>query len=224
MREFSRALAGMHVIVTSGPTREPLDPVRYITNHSSGKQGHAIAAAFANAGARVTLISGPVEIPDPEGVTTIHVNTAAQMLEATLAALPADVAVCAAAVADWTPQTVADHKMKKRADEDTLTVTFVKTADILKTVGHHAARPSVVVGFAAETNDVLAYGRKKLDSKNADMICANDVSGGAVFGADATHLYAITRNGHDDWGVCDKATAAQKIVSAVSNLLKHRYA
>lgn len=219
MMPANNAFAGKHVIVTSGPTREPLDPVRYISNHSSGKQGHAIAAAFAAAGARVTLISGPVSIADPAGVTCVHVGTAKEMLAATLAALPADIAIFSAAVADWTPKTVADHKMKKRANEDELTITFVKNPDILKTIGHASNRPQMVVGFAAETNDVIKYATGKLESKNADLILANDVSQGAVFGSDTTHLYCVTKTGTDDWGACDKQQAADRLVSTVAKLI-----
>lgn len=213
------ALAGRHVIITSGPTHESIDPVRFIGNRSSGKQGHAIAAAFAAAGARVTLVSGPVSIPDPAGVTCVHVETAQQMLDAVTAALPADIAVCAAAVADWRPKNVVDHKMKKRANEDELSITLVRNADILRTLGHSPARPPVLVGFAAETNDILSYARGKLVAKNADLILANDVSGGAIFGSDATHLVAVTASGHDDWGPIDKLQAATRIVAAATELL-----
>lgn len=212
-------LQGLHVIVTSGPTFEPIDPVRFIGNRSSGKQGHAVAAAFADAGARVTLISGPVKIPDPAGVKTIHVETADQMLAAAIAALPADVAVCAAAVADWRAQSIAEHKLKKRDGEDTLTLTLTRNPDILTTLGQDRLRPRIVVGFAAETENVVANARKKLVAKGADIILANNVGGGAVFGADATQLIAVTEDNADDWGPLKKLQAAQKIVAAVTTLL-----
>lgn len=216
------SLKGLHVIVTSGPTYEPIDPVRFIGNRSSGKQGHAVAAAFADMGAKVTLITGPVKIPDPLGVTTIHVETAGQMLAAAVAALPADVAVCAAAVADWRAREVAPHKLKKRAGEDTLTLTLTRNPDILATLGHDRLRPRVVVGFAAETQNIIANARAKLAAKGADLILANDVGGGAVFGSDATRLIAVTTTSHDDWGDLNKQQSAQKIVGAVTRLIQEK--
>jgi phosphopantothenoylcysteine decarboxylase/phosphopantothenate--cysteine ligase len=215
-------LRGLHVIVTSGPTYEPIDPVRFIGNRSSGKQGHAVAAAFADVGARVTLITGPVKITDPAGVTTIHIETADQMLAAAIAALPADVAVCAAAVADWRAKHVAEQKMKKRDGEDELSIALVRNPDILTTLGQDRLRPRIVVGFAAETENVVANARKKLNAKGADLILANNVGGGAVFGADATQLIAVTANNADDWGPLKKLQAAQKIVAAVGTLLKEK--
>ena len=216
----STNMKGRHVVVTSGPTYEPIDPVRFIGNRSSGKQGHAIAAAFADAGARVTLITGPVKIPDPHGVTTVHVETAQEMLDAVNAAMPADVTVCAAAVADWRAKQVADRKMKKREGDDELTITLVRNPDIISTIGHGDNRPEVLVGFAAETHDVVKYARGKLVAKKADLILANDVGGGAVFGSDLTQLIAITADAADDWGPLNKQQSAQKIVSAVSRMLK----
>lgn len=210
-------LSGKHILVTSGPTQEPIDPVRYLSNHSSGKQGHAIAAAFAAQGARVTLVSGPVSIADPKGVTTIHVKTAKDMLNAVLNALPADVAVCAAAVADWTPANVIDHKMKKRAGEDTMALNLVKTADILKTLSTHAMRPTIVVGFAAETDAHLDHAREKLETKKCDLLLVNDVSGGKVFGADETHIHVLDHTGTTDWGAMRKDEVATKLVQLLSS-------
>lgn len=210
------SLNNLHIIVTSGPTREAIDPVRYISNHSSGKQGHAIAAACAKAGARVTLVCGPVTIPDPAGVKTIRVESAKDMMDAVLAALPADIAICAAAVADWRPANPADHKLKKRENEDEMTIKLVKNPDILATLAHHASRPKLVVGFAAETGNPAEFARAKLESKGVDLILANDISNGAVVGKDDTHLFAVTRAGIDDWGKMDKTAAAEKLVRIIS--------
>ena len=165
------------MLVTSGPTHEPIDPVRYLANRSSGRQGHAIAEAAAAAGARVTLVSGPVTIPDPAGVTVVHVETARQMLEAVEAALPADVAVMAAAVADWRAAAESGGKIKKDGSGRPPALALTENPDILATIGrHHTLRPALVVGFAAETDDLLANARKKLAAKGADWILANDVS------------------------------------------------
>lgn len=234
-------LKGRHVVVTSGPTYEPIDPVRFLGNRSSGKQGHAIAAAFADLGARVTLVTGPVKIPDPFGVSVVHVKTAQQMLDAVLESLPADVAICAAAVSDWRAKDIADKKIKKKGGpEEELTLTFVRNPDILGTLGslpppsnsplppegggmggreNAPVRPQIVVGFAAETHDVVVYARDKLERKHADLILANNVDGGAVFGSDLTHLIAVSRTGVDDWSGLNKQQAAQRIVAAVSGLL-----
>lgn len=220
-------LKGIHAIVTSGPTREHIDPVRYISNESSGKQGHAIAEAFARAGARVTLITGPVAIPDPVhgNITVVRVISARDMLAAAESALPADIAVCAAAVADFRPSDIVDHKIKKRAGDNTMTITLVENPDILKTLGHHATqRPAIVAGFAAETENVIAYAQGKLEKKRADVIFANSVAGGAVFGQDDTHLTMVTATKNEDWGVLDKQQAAMEIVATLARLLKPKVA
>src|SRR5215468_4921263 len=167
-----RPLAGRKAIVTSGPTHEPIDPVRYIANRSSGRQGHAIAGALAALGADVTLVSGPVTIPDPVGVTVVRVERAEEMRDAVLAALPADIAVMVAAVADWRVASAADRKIKKHAGESIPTLALTENPDILRTVGHHTLRPKLVVGFAAETQDVESNARSKLERKGADMIVA----------------------------------------------------
>ena len=171
-----KPLAGKKIIVTSGPTHEPIDPVRYIANRSSGKQGHAIAAALAELGADVRLVSGPVTIADPAGVTVTHVETARQMLGAVESLLPADAAVMVAAVADWRTENEAGEKIKKEPGKGAPTLTMTENPDILRTVGHHEKRPKLVIGFAAETNDLIANATAKLTRKGADMIVANDVS------------------------------------------------
>ena len=187
------ALSGKRVLVTSGPTHEPIDPVRFIANRSSGKQGHAIAAAAAAAGADVMLVSGPVNLPDPPGVTVVKVETAQQMLDAVEQALPADVAVFAAAVADWRPERPSDSKIKKQAG-GTPTLALVENPDILSTIAHRkSGRPRLVIGFAAETDDVIANAKAKLAKKGCDWILANDVSPETgIMGGDANTIHLVT--------------------------------
>ncbi|MEN3144584.1 bifunctional phosphopantothenoylcysteine decarboxylase/phosphopantothenate--cysteine ligase CoaBC [Ochrobactrum sp. WV_118_8] len=217
-------LKGRKVIVTSGPTYEALDPVRFVGNRSSGKQGHAIAAAFAALGAEVHLISGPVSIPNPEGVKVTHVESAEQMLEAVQASLPADVAVMAAAVADWQAVNVAPMKMKKEPGQDRMNIEFKRNPDILSTVGHAENRPILVVGFAAETNDLIANAQIKLTNKKADIIVANDVSvageNSGAFGKESNKVYLISRNGVEDWPSLSKAEVADRIALRVSATLE----
>ena len=214
-------LAGRHVLVTSGPTHEPIDPVRYLANRSSGRQGHAIAEAAAAAGARVTLVSGPVILPDPAGVAVVHVETARQMLEAVEAALPADVAVMAAAVADWRAAAESGGKIKKDGSGRPPALALTENPDILATVGrHHTLRPALVVGFAAETDDLLANGEKKRAAKGADWILANDVSprSGIMGGAEnAVHL--ISRDGVEDWPRMAKSDVARRLVERIAEKL-----
>ncbi len=217
-----RPLAGKHVLVTSGPTHEPIDPVRYLANRSSGKQGHAIAVAAAAAGARVTLVSGPVAIADPPGVTTVHVVTAREMLAAVEAALPADIAVFAAAVADWRVAGEAVQKLKK-AGEEAPALHLVENPDILATIaGRTAGRPAYVVGFAAETRDVLAHGSAKLARKRCDLIVANDVSqsgagiAGGVMGGDANAVHLISASGVETWPVMSKEAVAERLVAHIA--------
>jgi len=214
----SQPLAGLSFVVTSGPTEEPLDPVRFISNRSSGKQGHAIAEALANAGAKVHLVSGPVTLPDPRHVEVTRVETAEQMLSAVLASLPADGAIFVAAVADWRAAAIAEHKIKKSGGPDEeLTLHFVRNPDILATIGHHAQRPRLVIGFAAETRDVIENAGAKLRSKGADWIFANDVSNAAgVFGGDRNHVHLLSSNGVEDIGAGSKAEIAEQIVSRIS--------
>ena len=213
-----KPLAGAHAIVTSGPTHEPIDPVRYIANRSSGKQGHAIAAALARLGARVTLVSGPVSIPDPKGVETVHVETARQMQAAVEAALPADIAVMVAAVADWRTAGEATQKMKKEGSERPPLLELTENPDILKGLGHHARRPRLVVGFAAETNDVEKHARGKLERKRADWIVANDVSPeGGVMGGDRNAVRIVTRDGVEAWPDMPKDEVAAQLSRRIAD-------
>jgi len=209
-----KPLAGKRAIVTSGPTHEPIDPVRYIANRSSGTQGHAIAAALARAGADVTLVSGPVTLADPRGVKTIHVERAEEMRDAVLAALPADIAVMVAAVADWRVASASGEKIKKQADGAVPTLALTENPDILRTVGHHEKRPALVVGFAAETQDIESNGRAKLDRKGADIIVANDVSPETgVMGGTRNRVAIISRDGIDSWPDMAKSDVAEKLVA-----------
>lgn len=207
-----KPLSGMKAIVTSGPTHEPIDPVRYIANRSSGKQGHAIAAALARLGAEVTLVSGPVTIADPVGVRTLHVERADEMRDAVLSALPADIAVMVAAVADWRVATSAEQKMKKQPGEAPPPLELTENPDILKTVGHHAQRPRLVVGFAAETENVEENGKGKLERKGADLIVANDVSPETgIMGGDRNRVKLITRDGVEGWPDLSKDEVAERL-------------
>jgi len=212
-------LAGRRIIVTSGPTHEPIDPVRYIANRSSGKQGHGLAAALARLGADVRLISGPVTLPDPPGVTTRHVETARQMLEAVEAELPADAAVFVAAVADWRTAEASDQKMKKSPGESAPTLRMVENPDILATIGHHRDRPFLVVGFAAETQDLLANARSKLERKGADLIVANDVSGD-VMGGDRNRVTIVSPAGAEPWPELGKDEVAARLAKLIESRLR----
>ena len=215
-----RALAGKRVLVTSGPTSEPLDPVRVLANRSSGKQGHAVAAAAAAAGADVTLVSGPVNVPDPAGVAVVHVETARDMLAAVESALPADVAIFAAAVADWRPQQVRNSKIKKQGAPPT--VALVENPDILSTVAHRkSGRPRLVVGFAAETDDVVANAKAKLARKGCDWIVANDVSPATgIMGGDSNTVHLVTAGGVEDWPPQSKDEVARMLVARITAALK----
>jgi phosphopantothenoylcysteine decarboxylase/phosphopantothenate--cysteine ligase len=211
-----KPLAGRKAIVTSGPTHEPIDPVRYIANRSSGRQGHAIAAALAALGAEVTLVSGPVSIADPAGVTVVHVERAEEMLAAVLSALPADIAVMVAAVADWRVE-AASQKLKKQPGEPLPSLTLTENPDILKTLGHHALRPKMVVGFAAETQDVEANGKAKLARKGADLIVANDVSpASGVMGGGRNSVTLISAAGIEAWPEMDKDAVAEKLAARIA--------
>jgi phosphopantothenoylcysteine decarboxylase/phosphopantothenate--cysteine ligase len=207
-----KPLAGKKAIVTSGPTHEPIDPVRYIANRSSGKQGHAIAAELARLGADVTLVSGPVTIADPKGVSVIRVERAEEMRDAVIAALPADIAVMVAAVADWRAASAAGNKIKKKPGEAPPPLQLTENPDILKTVGHHAKRPKLVVGFAAETQNVAENGRSKLERKGADYILANDVSPHTgIMGGDRNTVKVIGKTGDEDWPDMDKQAVAERL-------------
>lgn len=224
------ALTGKHVLVTAGPTHEPIDPVRYIANRSSGKQGFAIAAAAARAGARVTLISGPVGLADPGGVVVRRVETAAQMLAAVKAALPADVAVMAAAVADWRVAEAAGDKIKKAAGKSPAPLVLTENPDILKLVaGMAAGRPQMVVGFAAETSKIIEHAQAKLKSKGADWIVANDVSshsgigkaGQGVMGGDRNMVHLVRGSGVETWPEMTKDTVAERLVAEIAAVFDH---
>ena len=216
-----RPLAGLRAVVTSGPTREPLDPVRYLSNHSSGRQGHAIAQALAEAGAAVTLVSGPVQEPDPAGVTVVRVETAVQMLAAAQAALPADIAVCAAAVADWRPAQVPERKLKKRAGEPPPALALVENPDILRTLAQGQPRPRLLVGFAAETGDLEAKAKAKLARKGCDWLVANDVSPGTgVFGGATNRVLLLTGDGPAEaWPELDKLALARRLAARIAGHL-----
>ncbi|MBL8574227.1 MAG: bifunctional phosphopantothenoylcysteine decarboxylase/phosphopantothenate--cysteine ligase CoaBC [Hyphomicrobiaceae bacterium] len=217
----ARPLAGIRMLITAGPTHEPIDPVRYIANRSSGKQGYAIAAAAARAGAAVTLVSGPVTLPDPAGVAVVRVETAREMLAAALAALPADVAVMAAAVADWRVRAEAGEKIKKDGSGVVPSLAFVENPDILATIGHHASlRPGLVVGFAAETQDLIANATRKLEKKGADFIVANDVSPETgIMGGDRNTVRIVSRDGVEDWPDMGKDAVAERLVTAIAQRL-----
>jgi phosphopantothenoylcysteine decarboxylase / phosphopantothenate---cysteine ligase len=210
-------LSGLRALVTSGPTHEPIDPVRYIANRSSGKQGHAIAAALARQGAQTTLISGPSRLPDPQGLKTLHVETAQEMLAACRATLPVEIAVCAAAVADWRVATAAQQKIKKNGGGPAA-LELTQNPDILAELSQAGAeRPSLVIGFAAETENVVEQGRAKLARKGCDWILANDVAPGtATFGGDDNRIHLITAEGVDDWPQMTKAEVAARLCGAIA--------
>ncbi|MDQ0455317.1 bifunctional phosphopantothenoylcysteine decarboxylase/phosphopantothenate--cysteine ligase CoaBC [Rhizobium paknamense] len=215
-----RPLAGRTAIVTSGPTHEPIDPVRYIANRSSGKQGHAIAAALARLGAEVTLVSGPVALRDPDCVHVVHVERAEEMRDAVLAHLPADIAVMVAAVADWRVASSAEQKIKKQPGEGPPVLQLTENPDILATVGHHANRPRLVVGFAAETQNVSANGRAKLERKGADLIVANDVSPETgIMGGEKNSVRLISRQGEENWPELSKAEVAERLAEKIAAML-----
>ena len=213
-------LAGKRVLVTSGPTSEPLDPVRVLANRSSGKQGHAIAAAAAAAGADVTLVSGPVNLPDPPGVSVVHVETAREMLAAVEKALPADIAVFAAAVADWRPQQASQNKIKKQGRPPT--IELVENPDILATIAHRkSGRPPLVVGFAAETDNVIANAKAKLARKGCDWIVANDVSPATgIMGGDSNTVHLVTADAVEDWPPQSKEDVARALIARIAATLQ----
>jgi phosphopantothenoylcysteine decarboxylase/phosphopantothenate--cysteine ligase len=214
------ALSGKKILVTSGPTREPIDPVRYISNHSSGKQGHALARMAAQAGAEVVLVSGPVALPDPSGVKTIHVETAEQMLNASENALPADAAIFAAAVADWRVSKEAAQKMKKQEGK-LPSLSFAENPDILATISRHSnLRPRLVIGFAAETENLIDNARVKLNRKGCDWIIANDVSTGtSTFGGTSNEVHVVTATGVESWPRQSKEAVAASLVKKIAATL-----
>jgi len=208
-------LSGKHIIVTAGPTHEPIDPVRVIANRSSGRQGFAIAGAAAEAGARVTLIAGPVALQTPNGVDRVDVETAEQMADAVFAALPADAAILVAAVADWR---VEPSSTKLKKGEGPPRLEFVPTRDILAELGASDRRPRLLVGFAAETEDVVGQAVAKRASKKADWIVANDVSGD-VMGGERNQVHLVTGSGVEDWPEASKDEVARLLIERVAQAL-----
>jgi phosphopantothenoylcysteine decarboxylase/phosphopantothenate--cysteine ligase len=205
-------LQGKHILVTAGPTHEPIDPVRVIANRSSGRQGFAIAAAAADLGARVTLVAGPVSLETPPGVERVDVETAEQMADAVMASLPADCAIMVAAVADWRVE-ISPTKLKKGDGPPELK--FLPTRDILAEISRHARRPRLVVGFAAETDRVVDNAIAKRSSKGADWIVANDVSGD-VMGGHRNRIHLVTADGIEDWPEDSKQEVARLLIRRVA--------
>ncbi|MGC9954600.1 MAG: bifunctional phosphopantothenoylcysteine decarboxylase/phosphopantothenate--cysteine ligase CoaBC [Rhizomicrobium sp.] len=219
--QASGPLAGFKALVTAGPTREPLDPVRFIANRSSGKQGYAIADALAKAGADTVLVSGPVEIAAPGRVKLLRVETAREMLAACESALPVDVAVCTAAVADWRPEILANNKIKKTDAAPALKLTA--NPDILSTLAHGPRRPALLIGFAAETENVVAYAAEKRLKKGCDWIVANDVGGG-VLGGDRNKVHLITAGGAENWPEMKKSEVGARLAARIAAALKGKAA
>ena len=217
------ALDGLKALVTAGPTQEPLDPVRFLANRSSGKQGYAIAHALANAGADTVLISGPVELAPPADVKLLKVTTAREMLAACEAELPADIAVMSAAVADWRPDLAANSKIKKDSERQAPAIRLVENPDILATLSHHRQRPRLVVGFAAETDDVVSNAVAKRARKGADWILANDVSGD-VMGGDRNQVHLITATGEERWPEMSKIDVARRLVQHITQQFQEKTA
>jgi phosphopantothenoylcysteine decarboxylase / phosphopantothenate---cysteine ligase len=214
-------LRGKHILVTSGPTHEPIDPVRYIANRSSGAQGTAIAQALAALGARVTFVTGPASVPSPPGVAVVPVETAQEMLAAVIAALPADAAIFAAAVADWRVENASDHKIKKTATGAPPALQFAENPDILAMVSKGSPRPRLVVGFAAETDDVIAYATQKLARKGCDWIMANDVRPETgIMGGTDNAVTLISANGPDPWPRMTKDAVARKLAARIAEALQ----
>lgn len=217
----AKPLAGKRAIVTSGPTHEPIDPVRYLANRSSGRQGHAIAAALAAAGAEVTLVSGPVTIPSPSGVHVVTVETARAMQKAVEEALPADIAVMAAAVADWRTEESPEKLKKDRSGSAALQL--IENPDILAGVSRHPQRPRLVIGFAAETQDLLANAQAKLKKKGADWIVANDVSpASGIMGGALNRVHIISAKGVESWPEMSKQEVAKRLVERIAEELNRR--
>jgi phosphopantothenoylcysteine decarboxylase/phosphopantothenate--cysteine ligase len=215
----SVSLAGRHVIVTAGPTHEPIDPVRVLANRSSGKQGFAIAEALAALGARVTLVAGPVHLATPAGVGRINVETAIEMQRAVDQSLPADAAVMVAAVADWRAEASA-HKIKKVRGKK-LTLTFVENPDLLAELALSPRRPPLLIGFAAETESVVEHARSKLDRKGCDWIVANDVSGD-VMGGESNQVHLVTADGVESWERLSKQAVAQRLARRIAETLREK--
>ena len=219
--EMVQPLQGKHVLITSGPTHEPIDPVRYIANRSSGKQGHALAAAAAAAGANVMLVSGPVTVPDPPGVKVIKVETAREMLQAVERTLPVDVAIFAAAVADWRVANAGEQKLKKQAGKTAPELSLVENPDILATIAKRKTqRPKLVIGFAAETENIATNAKAKLASKGCDWILANDVSPqSGVMGGDRNTITLVHASGVETWPPQSKDEVAAMLIARIANVL-----
>ena len=215
----NKRLAGRRALVTSGPTYEPIDPVRYIANRSSGKQGHAIARALSNLGTKTTLVTGPTQQPDPPGVQVVHVESACQMLAACEAALPADIAVCAAAVADWRIDTEANQKLKKEAGSHPSPLVMVENPDILQTLSNtKTTRPGLVIGFAAETQNVIVNAKSKLAQKGCDWIIANNVSSEiGTFAGEANTVHLVTSEGVEDWPRLSKVEVGRRLADRIAD-------
>ena len=217
-----KPLSGKHALVTSGPTFEPFDPVRFIGNHSSGKQGHAIARALLNAGATVTLVTGPTAEPRPEGASVISIQTAKEMLNAVQETKNVDIAICAAAVSDWRADKIEPQKMKKKDNQDTLSINLVKNPDILQEISNSKDRPSLVIGFAAETQNVAENARKKLQSKNCNWIIANHVGDDKAFGKDENQVTIIKQDSETTLEKSDKSIIARDIVEEIIQYLNNQ--
>ena len=217
---YSGSLVGKHLLVTSGATREPIDPIRYITNRSSGTQGSAIAAALRDLGAQVSFVTGPTDVPVPLGVTAYHVETAQEMLDAVQELLPVDGAVFAAAVADWRVDGIQDKKIKKSTSGDVPELKFLENPDILAIVSRHAKRPKLVVGFAAETDDVIKNARNKLSRKGCDWIVANDVSSSTgIVGGQNNTVTILDKDGVEAWEEMSKTEVAFRLAQRIVGTL-----
>jgi phosphopantothenoylcysteine decarboxylase/phosphopantothenate--cysteine ligase len=215
----SNSLKGKRVLVTSGPTKEPIDPVRFLSNRSSGRQGHAVARAAASAGADVVLVSGPVDLPDPAGVKTVHVQTAEEMLAAAEQTLPVDIAIFAAAVSDWRAAGQAAEKLKK-ANGGPARIELIENPDVLATIAHHKHRPKLVVGFAAETEKLIDNARAKLKSKGCDWVVANDVSpASGVFGGAWNTVHLVTERSVESWPPQSKQSVADSLIRRIADQL-----
>ncbi len=217
-----KSLNGVRILITAGPTFEPIDPVRFIGNRSSGKQGYAIAASCAAAGATVCLISGPVNLEVPSGVRLVQIETAEQMKKACERELKVDCVICAAAIADWKPAQLSKRKLKK-SEKKSLQLALTETPDILSWIGHHPSRPKLVIGFAAETDNLELYATKKRKEKNADWILANSVlqSNTPVFNSDRNEIFFITETETQRWGADSKISIAQKLTSKINDYFFH---
>ncbi|TAH35335.1 MAG: bifunctional phosphopantothenoylcysteine decarboxylase/phosphopantothenate--cysteine ligase CoaBC [Alphaproteobacteria bacterium] len=216
-------LKGLKILITAGPTVEPIDPVRFISNRSSGKQGYAIADACAMAGAEVILISGPTALRVPVNCTRIDVQTADDMLKASQDSLPADIAICTAGVSDWTAKARQTKKMKKQSGQKEMTLELKQTPDILQSIAAHTKRPQLVIGFAAETNDMVKHAREKLLSKNCDWILANDIGANpGILGGEQNQITLLTRDGSEEWPLLDKRQVGQLLVDRIANFMKNK--